>query len=155
MSIIRFLIASDGLLNKLLKNSLNLSKLGRIWIHPGKNRFTKSSHDWMITFQSTLNLRLFWNNWNKSLDNYRLEQVFFKEIFLLIWHSLLWILFIINVDARHFLLLSSSRVSGRLPLSYSMFFLVFSFKLNYSMFTFIPSNCMIELHTFNFSLFHA
>ena len=63
--IFRCLIGSDGLLNKHWRNSLKQSRQERIWIHPGKNRSTKLSHVWMITFQSTLNHKHFWSNWNK------------------------------------------------------------------------------------------
>ena len=37
----RFLIASDGLLNKLSKSSLSQFRQEKIWIPPGKNRYTK------------------------------------------------------------------------------------------------------------------
>ena len=63
--IFRCLIGSDGLLSKLWRNSLKQSRQERIWIHPGKNKSTKLSHVWMITFRSTLNLKHFWSNWNK------------------------------------------------------------------------------------------
>ena len=63
--IFRCLIGSDGLLSKHWRNSLKQSRQERIWIHPGKNKSTKLSHVWMITFQSTLNLKHFWSNWNK------------------------------------------------------------------------------------------
>ena len=82
---IRFLIVSDGLSNKLLKNSLSQSKQERTWIHPGKNRFTKLLHDWMITFQNILNLKLSWNSWNKTLANYRLEKDYYLEKIILLF----------------------------------------------------------------------
>ena len=38
----RFHTGSDGWWNRLLRNSLSQSRLGKIWILPGKNKFTRS-----------------------------------------------------------------------------------------------------------------
>ena len=58
----RSLTVSAGLSSKLLRSSLKQSRLEKIWILPGKNRFTRSLHAWTTTFQNILNLKRFWNS---------------------------------------------------------------------------------------------